>query len=295
MGCQEYHSGDAEQDGGKMSQDLDEIGRWSELKLDIVRQYAAAYSLILAKQQKARLSHIYIDAFAGAGMHISRSTGGPVKGSPANALDLPVRFEEYHFVEIDSEKVKKLRSLAEGMSNVWIYEGDCNRVLQEEVFPRVRYESYRRALCLLDPYGLHLNWSVIHAAGQKKAIEMFLNFPIMDMNRNVLRDSPESADPDQVARMNAFWGDESWKRIAYEPRQTIFGETWDIKTSNECLVKAFRERLKAVAGFHYVPEPVLMRNSNNAPMYYFFFASCNQTGAKIVEDIFNKYRLKGVC
>jgi len=277
-----------------MSQELDEIGRWSEIKLDIIKEYAAAYSLILAKQQKTQLHHIYIDAFAGAGMHISKGTGAPVKGSPTNALELPVKFEEYHFVEIDSEKVKRLRSLAEGMSNVWIHEGDCNRILQEEVFPRVRYEIYRRALCLLDPYGLHLDWGVIHAAGQKQTIEVFLNFPIMDMNRNVLRHNLESADPGQVTRMNAFWGDESWKRIAYEPRHTLFGDTWDMRTSNEYLVKAFRERLKTVAGFLYVPEPVLMRNSNKAPMYYFFFASCNKTGAKIVEDIFDKHRNKGV-
>jgi len=274
-----------------MSQDLDEIGRWSEIKLNIVKEYAAAYSLILAKQ-KTRLHHIYIDAFAGAGMHISKGTGDPVKGSPANALQLPVRFEEYHFVEIDSEKVKKLRSLAEGMSNVWIYEGDCNRVLQEKVFPRVEYESYRRALCLLDPYGLHLDWSIIYAAGQKKTIEMFLNFPIMDMNRNVLHANPENADPGQVARMNAFWGNDSWRIAAYDTTQNLFG--WEFKADNTKLIEAFQKRLKMVAGFKYVPDPVLMCNSNNAPMYYFFFASSNETGGKIATDIFNKYRNKGV-
>jgi glucose-6-phosphate 1-dehydrogenase len=31
-----------------------------------------------------------------------------------------------------------------------------------KVFPRVRYEDYRRALCFLDPYGLH-KWAVIEA------------------------------------------------------------------------------------------------------------------------------------
>jgi len=33
---------------------FDEIGYWSEVKLDIVREYATAYSVILNKQQNIR-------------------------------------------------------------------------------------------------------------------------------------------------------------------------------------------------------------------------------------------------
>ena len=51
---------------------FDTIGVWSQLKLEIVRQYAQAYSTILAKQP--RLTHVYIDAFAGAGLHRLKRT-----------------------------------------------------------------------------------------------------------------------------------------------------------------------------------------------------------------------------
>ena len=51
---------------------LDEIGYWSEIKLDIIREYAKAYSTILAAQEKPRFHHVYIDAFAGAGVHLSK-------------------------------------------------------------------------------------------------------------------------------------------------------------------------------------------------------------------------------
>jgi three-Cys-motif partner protein len=64
-------------------------------------------------------------------------------------------------------------------------------VLLENIFPNVKYENYRRALCLLDPYGLHLKWEVIQTAGRMGTIDMFLNFPIMDMNRNALWRNPE--------------------------------------------------------------------------------------------------------
>jgi hypothetical protein len=33
--------------------------------------------------------------------------------------------------------------------------GDCNKVLKD-VFSRVKYEQYRRGLCLLDHYGIDL-------------------------------------------------------------------------------------------------------------------------------------------
>jgi len=59
---------------------FDQIGNWSEIKLEIIRKYAAAYSTILSKQRG--LHHVYIDAFAGPGVHIAKSTGTFVPGSP---------------------------------------------------------------------------------------------------------------------------------------------------------------------------------------------------------------------
>lgn len=173
-------------------------------------------------------------------------------------------------------------------SNVHIIHGDCNRVLLDKVFPKVKYEDYKRALCVLDPYGLHLNWEVIKKAGEMKSIEIFLNFPIMDINRNVLWKNPERLSQGKQSRMTAFWGDDSWRDAAYKTQPTLFGEE-TIKLDNKDVVNAFRERLKSVAGFKYVPEPVPMRNSSNAVVYYLFFASQNPVAEEIVRYIFNKY------
>lgn len=127
----------------------DKIGYWSEVKLDIIRKYAQAYSTIMSKQGK--LSHIYIDGFAGTGEHISRSTKEFVPGSPLNALAVKPPFPEYHLVDLDSAKAENLRALTAGQLNVHIFDGDCNEVLRKDIFPRARYEDYRRALCILDP------------------------------------------------------------------------------------------------------------------------------------------------
>ena len=62
----------------KQGPKYDEIGYWSEVKLDIIKEYAAAYSSILSGHKGPNFYHIYIDAFAGAGKHISKKTKGPV-------------------------------------------------------------------------------------------------------------------------------------------------------------------------------------------------------------------------
>lgn len=111
------------------------------------------------------------------------------------------------------------------------------------------------------------------------------------MNRNVLHVNMDNVDQSQVDRMNAFWGDASWRKAAYDTTQNLFG--WEFKADSTKLINAFTKRLKTIAGFKYVPDPILMCNSNNAPIYYLFFASNNETGAKIVKDILHKYRNKG--
>jgi len=268
---------------------FDEIGYWSEVKLEIVRAYAQAYSTILSRQQG--LTHIYIDGFAGSGVHISASTGKYIAGSPLNALNVAPPFHEYHLIDLDSGKAAELRRLTADHSDVYVYEGDCNEILIDRVLPRARYEDYRRALCLLDPYGLHLEWRVVQTAGTMKTVDLFINFPVMDMNMNVLWHEPESVDMKQLARMDGFWGDRSWQEAAYTTTWNLFG--FLEKTDNEVVAQAYGRRLKRVAGFAYVPEPIPMRNSRGAIVYYLFFASQKPVAAKIVKDIFKKFRNRG--
>lgn len=270
----------------------DEIGYWSEVKLEIISKYASAYSTIMSKQGSIR-NYIYIDAFAGAGVHIRKQTREFITGSPLNALVIVPAFPEFHFIDLDGDKVEKLRQSVGDRKDIYFHKGDCNKVLLAGVFPRCRYEDYRRALCLLDPYGLNVSWEVLQKAGEMKSIEIFYNFMIMDANMNVFWRSPEKVQASQIARMDAVWGDHSWHQAAYRRTPGLFREMEE-KTTNQAVIDAFRDRLKKVAGFEYVPEPMPMRNSKGSVIYYLFFASPNRIGAKIVKDIFDNYRNKGV-
>lgn len=120
-----------------------------------------------------------------------------------------------------------------------------------------------------------------------KTLDVFLNFPVADMNRNVLWRDPESVDPSQKKRLNKYWGDESWRETAYRTDTTLFSAPE--KQTNEVVAEAFRTRLRKVAGFARVPRPLPMRNTKGAIVYYLYFASQKDTAETIVTDIFRKY------
>ncbi len=261
------------------------------MKLEIIREYASAYSRIMNRQTSIK-RYIYVDAFAGAGQHISKQTGEFVLGSPLNALLIQPPFAEFHLIDLRGDKTAELRRVVGERSDVNVYKGDANKILIEKVFPRCRYEDFHRALCLLDPYALTVDWSVIQVAGGMRSIEIFYNFMIMDANMNIFFRNPDRVSKTQSGRMDKVWGDHSWRDIAYPKGRGLFADM-EYKADNETIAKAFRERLQKVAGFTYVPAPMEMRNESGSIVYYLYFASPNQTGSRIVSDIFKKYRQKG--
>jgi three-Cys-motif partner protein len=171
---------------------------------------------------------------------------------------------------------------------VYTYTEDCNTVLLREVFLRAQYKAYRRALCLLDPYNINLTWKVIEAAGKSGSIEIFLNFMIMDINRNALRKRMENSLQSKVDQLTRLVGDESWKDAGYREIETLFGTDYQ-KVSNEEFAEWFRQRLINKAGFTHVPRPMPMKTKNNAVIYYLYFASHKRAALNVVNDIFRKY------
>jgi three-Cys-motif partner protein len=269
---------------------FDEISHWSELKLEIVEKYGAAYTKAFANQK--RLKKFYIDAFSGAGVHLSKRTRGQVEGSPARALKVFPPFDHFYFIDMDPNKTRYLATLCKGRTDVDIVTDDATSYLTQKLLPTIQYKKFNRALCLLDPYGLHLDWDVMLQAGQSKAIDLFLNFPVMDMNRNAIWHAPKNAPKEGIERMNRFWGDGSWRQAAYaeSDQGNLFSERELVKQDNSAIVKAFQKRLQTLAGFEFVPDPLPMRNSNNAVVYCLFFASQKPVAKRIIEGILIKHR-----
>ena len=268
---------------------LDEIGIWSEIKLAILREYAGAYTRLLKAKSWCK-GLTYVDAFAGAGVHVAKSTGKMVPGSPLNALYVQPPFDRIVLIDMDSEKIQSLQSICGSDHRVELQPGDCNEVLTSKILPTLQFSSYWRALCVLDPYGIHgktLKWATIQQIAKSQTFDMFLNFPLMDINRNTLRKRLESTATPDIEAFTEFWGGDEWKPKMYQA--DLFGDMSKVGT-NRTLALAFQERLSDVAGFKFVPEPILMKNAKGGELYYLFFASHQPVAQNIVEKIFNKYR-----
>lgn len=273
-----------------MNVKFDKISQWSEIKLDIINQYAVSYMDIM-KQHKFK-TH-YIDGFSGAGIHCGKNSGDVVAGSPLRVLDIQKSFDTYKFVDLNGDKADYLREICRKQfpsRNATTVTGDCNDVLMQ-ILPKFSWENYDRLFCLLDPYGLHLNWEVIARMGAMGIVDLILHFPIMDINRNAIWKDPSKVPQDGIDRMNAFWGDSSWREVAYEEskQRSMFDDSPKEKRSNKNISHAFKRRLQEHGKFQFVPEPMPLKNSKNAVIYYLFFASQNETANKIATYLFEKY------
>lgn len=263
------------------SYEPDEIGAWSEQKIRIVSKYAQAYSTILSAQP--RLKHYYVDGFTGGGIALRKVTKEPVETTAKRILAIEPPFVGYHLIDADEAKAAAMKLACTERQGAVAHCGDANQLLPP-IFETIRYDQYKRGLCFLDPYKIMLSWNVLVAAAKTNAIEIFLHFPTGDIQRNVLRRDQSSVDADAVARMNAMWGDDSWRSAAYAEVPNLFGTHFE-KQPIDSLLTAFTERLRKVAGFKHVAKPQPMRNKTNAIIYHLIFATPNATGLRIADEI----------
>jgi three-Cys-motif partner protein len=289
----------------------DEVGEWSERKIDIVSKYAVPYARIVSKKN---FIPIYIDGLSGGGTAIRKGSNkqiplfdslagqadtksteakmGEIPTTAVRVLNAGEKFYRYFFIDANPQKIQALSEFCDGRADTDITCGDVNSVLIEKIFPFVQSNKKHRALCFLDPYGMIVSWKVFCAAGQSGKIETFINFPSMDIVRNILRENLDSIEPEHAARMTMLWGDETWKETAFAKHSGFFGDK-TAPNSIDRIVAAFRDRLKSLAGFKHVSEALPMKGPQNVPLYHLIFATQQPVALKIATAVLNK-RAKSV-
>jgi len=267
----------------------DVIGSWSLEKLELLRKYLVGYLKVLKNQTWCR-GYEYIDAFAGTGKPKTKDEQEYVDGSPRIALGLAPSLTRYHFIEQADWRVEKLEKLRTEFPNhnIAIYDGDCNKILREQILPQLSYSTKKRAIAFVDPFGMQFEWETMKYLAQTKTVEVLLNFPVMAINRGVLRKHPEMISEASEERLDRFWGTKDWMMDLYMEEPTLFGiETVKRPHSGKEFGYAFKKRLGEI--FRHCSSPILMTNSKNAPLYCILFAGHNATGKKIAEGIFIKH------
>lgn len=287
-------------------------GDWTQAKLDVLRDYLAAYTKALKDKPTVAqpFRKAYIDAFAGTGTRAARErepSGAAgtllfpdlndpapqnlLDGSAKLALQVEPRFEKYIFIERSPERCDQLVALKQEFpalaDDIDIRQGEANEVIQRLCAPLEKWKS-RRAVLFLDPYGMQVDWRTIEAVAATKAIDLWLLVPLgMGMNRLATKSGklPES----WRQRMDAFLGTTTWYDEFYkvETKPTLFGDHQvQVKASMDVMARYFNDRLKQVfAGV--VEEPGVLSNSANNPLYLLCFAVGNERGKDIALRIAN--------
>jgi three-Cys-motif partner protein len=233
----------------------------------------------LTFQQKYN-NFAYVDSHGGSGKVLL--DGKQVDGSPLIAAK-QLRNFPCHITEIDAESFQRLRESANGISNIYPQNGDCN-VLVPEIISKI--ESWKFCLCFVDPDGL-----VYHKGSQKfmqltsqtidsiansvansgPKTELLLNFQAISILRTMgfVEKLPEDdRTPIMAEDITALYGCEDWESA---------------RTRRELLDIFIDRRLKP---FEY--KGTFLVEDNGHPLYYLVYASHNIVGARIMKDIMGR-------
>lgn len=265
-------------------------GKWTQEKLEKVGQYLQTYSTALKNQSFKR---VYVDAFAGTGyIQFKERDESPtlfpefqesefqdfVSGSAQIALNVNPPFDQYIFIEKDTNRFSELENLKVSFphlaNQILPQSSDANDFLQ--AFCQTDW-SNKRAVVFLDPYSMQVKWETIEAIAKTQAIDLWILFPLgVAVNRLLKKDGNISQSVKQ--RLDEMFGTEEWFNEFFKPKEirTLFDtETGFEKTANlDSISDYFNQRLKSV--FEGVAKnPLKLYNSKNNPLYLLCFAVGN--------------------
>lgn len=269
-------------------------GNWTIKKLNTLRDYLIECRRIFDTNEKAKhLRTHYIDAFAGGGDLVfeSRSEGTLFEiptshpGSVRIALNIPSPFHQYHFIEKDRNRYEKLLGIRDEFpklaTHINLYHGDCRQELLGVLDSLDRRRD--RAVVFLDPFGMQVEFELLKKIANTGIVDLWLLVPHAIGFMRQLANSGEILS-DVKRKLDRVFGEDSWFDKFYSKInvENLFGEeeTVLVKIVNERdLAEYYNSRLKEIF-VEVAPNPSVLKNNSNVPIFILCFAASNPIGAK---------------
>jgi three-Cys-motif partner protein len=287
-----------------MTHEFGNIDSWTRDKLSRVADYLEAYLRVMKKQNFVLE---YIDAFAGSGFVTRKFEPAKqtlfdademvvlkdfIDGSARVALNASPPFSRYTFIEKHEKRCHDLERLKIDFPNlapnIHVICGDANSHVQQLCAVNWIGQK-RRGVMFLDPYGTQVSWDTIKAIADTKAIDLWILFPIGTVNRLLNRNG--QIIEARKRRLDTMFGDDRWFETFYKETEshslfsdrpaTIYSKNADTFIA---ITNYFLGRLKTVFA-DVAPNPLVMRNSANSPIFLLCFAAGNPNGAAIAVRI----------
>lgn len=262
-------------------------GPWTEEKLAILERYLDAYTTAL-KGQPFELW--YIDAFAGTGrVDLSTEDQGDIRqfvsGSAERAINIGDKpFDKLIFIEQDADRCVELAALraAHSNRNVEIHNTDSNTILGTLSDDW----SGKRGVLFLDPYATQVEWSTLERIETFRALDTWILFPVYAISRMLPRlKQPEEVDENWAKRLNAIYGDASWRRLYREGRQLKLFDIPEGEPGVDGFLQIYKDKLLDLFGDRFLQESRPLKNSKNSRLFEFMFCAGHPNGARIAKRI----------
>ena len=291
-------------------------GSWTEQKLDTFESYVRAYLTIMnAYRDKFHWKLVYFDGFAGSGtrrsddaekevrklrtffgeQHIDNTDLSVYQGAAERVVRLESKmrgFDYYYFIDKQEANCTALElklSQYETKGRKVFRPGDAN-MQALNLANALRRDNKMKALALLDPFGMQINWEVIESLSGPN-IDMWILIPSGVIVNRLLKTNGELMYPDRLVQFFGLPESELKDRFYVRVKQpTLFGEEEFIKKKSHCIeriAELYCERLGELFPF-VTSEPLVMTNNHNVPIFHFVCASFNQTAVKIAQQIIDK-------
>lgn len=277
-------------------------GNWTKIKIEILIEYARAYLTIMKSRSFFKL--LYFDGFAGSGeiikviddkvngkQHVDVTIGAAKR---IIEIEDPRPFDEYYFVEKDSDNYKLLEEStkqAYPKKKIYTIEEDCNKKLVDlsNYLRNPKNKNYR-TLAYIDPCGMQVEWRSIECL-RGLPLDMWVLVPTgLGVNR-LLKRNGQISDA-WLERLEVFLGlpRNEIEKFFYKKTETLFADITEVRKEKDAIdksAKLYQRRLKEV--FDYVSKPYELKNSSNSIMYHLYLTSNNESAIKIANDIVKKY------
>lgn len=204
------------------------------------------------------------------------------------ALDIPIPFSRYVFIERELARVSELERLREEYgSRRWI-EVRQGRAGEElgELLKSDLVRPGHRAVVFLDPFGMQVSWCTVARLAATRQVEVMINFPLgMSIQRALPRDAVLSAGWRETH--DRFFGSPDWHGQVYHEHTDLLGsKTEKRRDAGQRLLEWYRERLKVAFG--HVSPARLIKNTRGGHLYYLVWAGPHPLGLKGAHHILSK-------
>ena len=289
-------------------------GSWTEEKLNAFEKYVNAYLTIMNKYRgQYDWKLIYFDGFAGSGSRNENTSSEdnqlmidlidehqiaaeeltPYKGAAERVLNIAQDgFDFYYFIDKDAASSFQLQEILtpyQKGKRLEFRHSDANTEVSK-LADAMHKNSKLKALVLLDPFGMQVDWSSIERL-KGTSTDLWILIPTgVIVNRLLDRKCKLT----HIEKLTSFFGkDEAFLRnYFYNIRQetTLFGDTEVVEKVQEpirMIANLYIQQMKTI--FKYVTEePLVLYNTRNTPIFHFACASNNESAVKIAHEIINK-------